>query len=174
MKIITLQDLQQIQGKNPKAKRYFRGRWAYISVVANIVRRESPQSILEIGATDRPIALGCDTMDRTDNGKPFSLTYAHDATRIPWPIPSVFYDLVIAMQVFEHLGNSQQQVFQEIKRVSHSVILTFPDRWDCPGDCHHGITHAIIQGWASRLEPCEIIRVSGKRVIYFWRFDKCL
>ncbi len=172
MQVITIQAFQELEKTSLEAAQYFKGRWAYMKVVADIVSREKPQRILEIGATDRPIALGCDTMDRTDNGKPFQLTYAHDATKIPWPMRDKQYDMLIAMQVFEHLGNNQQQCFEEAQRVSKSVVLSLPDRWNCPGDCHHSITPEIVLQWASGLEPWEVTKTPGKRVVYHWRFKE--
>lgn len=169
MQLMTLEDFETVKNASPLAKRYFKGRWVYMSRVAEIVRREKPQTILEIGATDRPIALGCDNMDLTDN-KLFPLTYVHDATNIPWPVDDKQYDMVIAMQVFEHLEGKQRRVFQEIVRVSESAILTFPDRWHCPGDCHHDITPEKIKDWTYNMEPREIISGVGRRVIYHWEF----
>lgn len=165
---MTLEDFERVCQSTPAAKRYFQGRWKYMSVVANIVREQDPSTILEIGATDRPVALGCDNMDLSDN-KPFPLTYIHDATEIPWPIVDKQYDMVIAMQVFEHLENKQQLSFREIMRVAKSCILSFPLGWDCPGDCHHNITKETIHEWTLGTSPCKIVEV-GKRIVYHWKF----
>lgn len=171
MQIMTSEDFEAVKNASPLAERYFKGRWVYMNRVAEIVRRENPQTILEIGATDRPIALGCDNMDLADN-KPFPLTYIHDATEVPWPIADNQYDMVIAMQVFEHLVGKQQQAFKEVMRVSKSAILTFPDRWHCPGDCHHNITPQIVQDWTLGVLPQEVIETSVRRVVYYWKFGK--
>lgn len=169
MNIITEQEFEQISQSSPLAKQYFHGRWKYMSIVANIVREENPQTILEIGATDRPIALGCDNMDLSDN-KPFPLTYIHDATDVPWPIEDKQYDMVIAMQVWEHLEEKQHLAFREVMRVAKSAVLSFPNNWKCPGDCHHAITKETIERWTLREPPQKIIGNSERRVIYHWKF----
>lgn len=147
---------------------YNERRWKYLREVIRIVKRERPRSILELGPYKAPVVQGSDMMDRDvyfDN-----LTVQHDATQIPWPQEDKQYDMFIALQVWEHLEGKQQDAFKEVMRVSRQAILSFPYNWDCPGDCHHGITRDTIHEWTLGIEPEEIIDVH-RRIVYYWRFD---
>jgi hypothetical protein len=169
--------------------RYYEGRWEYFKEVIEIIKSENIESVLEIGPAQEPIVKNCDVMIKPEDdmwGKPkdgFSKQYFHDATEKPWPIKDKQYDLLLALQVFEHLDNKQNRAFREVMRVSRMAILSFPYMWDCPKDnanypAHHLIDEELIGDWTLNVKPEKIIKISrtgpevskGPRIIYFWKF----
>ena len=73
----------------------------------------------------------------------------------PWPINDKQYDLFIALQVWEHLGNKQSRAFREAIRISKAVILSFPYKWNCPKNNanypeHHEVDEELIGDWTPR------------------------
>jgi hypothetical protein len=169
MRLITRADFEVMERQDP----YFRGRWAYYSEIIEIVEAfdRLPESCLEIGAYRLPVSPDSDTLDIT-RWLP-NLTYHHDAGKTPWPIDRG-YDLAIALQVWEHLGGSQEEAFGELRRVASRAIMSFPLEWNKPDDrVHHGITEGTISRWVHGLTP-TYRRVSGKqrhRLIYVLDFE---
>ena len=155
-----------------------RSRWDYIKFVVGIVREISPSMILEIGSNGIPITNISDTMDITTGLNP---TFLHNAAVAPWPIPNKKYDVVIALQVFEHLDVKkvlQKTAFQEARRTSGNVILSLPYLWKIKAtDCHFCIDDNVVMKWASGLEPDKTILVKSRnrkggfvqRKIYWWK-----
>ena len=140
---------------------YWEGRWEYFSVVCDLVKQYKPDTVLEIGANGFPLCVGSDTLDI--HGTP---TFKHDATKTPYPV--AHYDLAIALQVWEHLGDKQAEAFNEVCRIASRVILSFPYHWDCPQDpIHHNVTDATIRKWTVNRTP-ELVRIVGIRAIYVW------
>jgi hypothetical protein len=88
---------------------------------------------------------------------------------LPYNIPDKHYDCVVALQVFEHLGTSQTDVFQEIQRISDWAILSFPYKWNRPGNIHHGIDEKIIAGWTDNYLPKTIKKIDN-RIVYAYDF----
>lgn len=70
-----------------------------------------------------------------------NIRYLHDATITPCPIEDKAYDLLIALQVWEHLEGKQQDVFKEVMRVSKMAILSFPYKWKTSCPIHSGIDY---------------------------------
>jgi len=160
----TAADFNRLTRKYPTTLgRYYRGRWLYMRQVVRIIREESPQSVLEIGPRWIPLVKGSDLLDKEP--KLPQVTYRHDAERVPWPVESGRYDLVIALQVWEHLGDRQQEAFREVMRIGRSAILSFPYKWNCPGDPHHMIDEKVIGEWTLHRKPKRVIR-AGVRIIY--------
>lgn len=168
---------------------YYIGRWEYYKVVIDMIHRQNPKTVLELGPGQHTIVKGCDVMLRPGDdswGKPVNAvgqTYLHDATEKPWPISDKWYDLFIALQVWEHLSNKQSRAFREAIRISKAAILSFPYLWDCPKDNanypeHHDIDEELIADWTLNLEPKEMVRIArtgskvskGPRIIYYWEF----
>jgi len=165
---ISAGEFHGLLGKYPfYVGRYYRRRWEYIEEVLRIVRRERPQSVLELGPGPLPIVKGSDTMDREALAP--GLTYLHDATQFPWPIEDSRYDLFLALQVWEHLGESQQRAFQEVMRIAKAAVLSFPYKWHRPGNVHHDIDETTIAEWTLHVPPEQILG-TRKRIIYFFRF----
>lgn len=170
--------------------RYYEGRWEYFKEVLDIIKSEKVESVLEIGPAQEPIVKNCDVMIKPGDdmwGRPknefFQKEYLHDATEKPWPIEDKYYDLVVALQVWEHLDNKQSKAFREVMRISKMAILSFPYIWDCPKDsrnypAHHMIDEELISDWTLNVKPEKIIKIprtgsevsKGPRIIYFWKF----
>jgi hypothetical protein len=147
---------------------YYVGRWEYFSEVIKLVIKEKPTKVLELGSYLYPIVKNSDTMEK--NSAVPHITYYHDATNIPYPIKDSAYDLFIALQVWEHLGGKQRDAFREVMRISKMAILSFPYKWNCPGNLHHNIDENVIADWTLHIQPEQIIKVK-KRLIYFFRFE---
>lgn len=185
---MTYEDYQKLLGG--KLGKYYEGRWEYFKEVIEIIKNENIKSVLEIGPAQEPIVKNCDVMVKPEDdmwGKPenkfFKECLVHDATESPWSISDKQYDLVIALQVWEHLEDKQKQAFQEVMRVSKMAIMSFPYMWDCPKDsrnypAHHLIDEKIIGDWTLNIKPEKIIKIprtgpevsKGPRIIYFWKF----
>lgn len=146
---------------------YYKNRWPYFDAVIQILREEAPEKVLELGPYLTPIVKGSDTMDIRKNNP--QLTYLHDAKVTPFPIADRSYDIFIGLQVWEHLDGRQREAFREVMRISKSAILSFPYKWNRPGNHHHNIDEAIIAEWTLNTKPERIIRIE-KRIIYFFKF----
>jgi hypothetical protein len=157
---------------------YYKGRWAYFEKIVGLINKLDFNSVLELGPYRKPMVQGSDQMD-IGKARP-GLTYRHDATVTPWPMEDKKYDLFIALQVWEHLGDKQQEAFKEVMRISRKAILSFPLNWNCPGDMHHGITEDMIAEWTLGIVPKKKIRTTQReiwkrrswdRIIYFFDFE---
>jgi len=188
MELMTKIDFDELL--NSSLSKYYEGRWAYFSEVVKIIENEvNINKVLEIGPAFQTTVKECDIMVKPEIdvwGKPekyIAEEIQHDATVIPWPIKDKEYDLVIALQVWEHLDDKQKEAFGEVIRTSKMAILSLPYKWDCPKDNanypeHHMIDEAIIAGWTLNKKPEKIIHIprtgdrvsKGPRVIYFWKF----
>jgi hypothetical protein len=156
---------------------YYRGRWGYLSLACQeadrLIDTHGLTSALELGAHLRSIIVGADIMDRR---LPVELEaegrlIVHDATKVPWPIEDNRYDLFVALQVFEHLGNRQVEAFSEVRRVARHAIISLPIDWvmDDPANCHHQISHERALEWFHPTLPTRVIRHdtgTRKRLIY--------
>jgi hypothetical protein len=188
MDLMNYEDFQELL--NSERGSYYEGRWAYFNEVINIIQEEEDiKKVLELGPSFQTIVKNCDIMVKPENdvwGRPqkhISMEYEHDATETPWPIKDKEYDLFIALQVWEHLGDKQEEAFKEVMRTSKMAILSFPYLWDCPKDNanypeHHMIDEKIIAQWTLNVEPVKVIKIprtgdrvsKGPRIIYFWKF----
>ncbi len=164
----TAAEFLAIENKYKPFLKYYRNRWPYLEAAATMAMKDKPNKILEVGAYLLPLFKSSDVIDlKTDIPR---LTFRHDITKIPWPIKDKAYDTVIALQVWEHLGNAQADAFREVMRVARSAVLSFPYLWDMPNDpSHHGIDKAIIARWTLHHPPEEVVEVFP-RIIYRFRF----
>lgn len=94
-----------------------------------------------------------------------------DATHTPWPVADKQYDLFVALQVFEHLGTRQSEVFREVSRVARHAIISLPIDWQMadPKNCHHQISQEKVLSWFLPLVPTRVELGNGgpkKRFIY--------
>ncbi|MBF0122407.1 MAG: hypothetical protein HQL21_03225 [Candidatus Omnitrophica bacterium] len=166
---ITRQEFIEIKNKN----KYWMGRWSYMREVVLIINEINPSSALEIGSRELPIMHGSDVMDLSRKYLS-SVKYVWDATRVPWPMGDRHYDLVVALQVWEHLLGFQKEAFAEVMRVARRAILSFSYKWQCnPKDCHYNIDEAKIAEWTLNVKPVLIKQV-GTRIIYYFDFDNQL
>lgn len=186
MECITYNDFCELSKPH---KEYYIGRWAYFTEVIKMVGEIKPESVLELGPALFTIVKNSDIMHKPeidDWGIPSNIqstVYAHDATRIPWPIEDKKYDLFIALQVFEHLVDKQVESFREVKRIARYAILSLPYKWDVPKDNanypeHHMIDENTILGWTNGEEPIKTVYIErtgakvskGERIICLWKF----
>lgn len=185
MKCISLNDFTELSKPNEE---YYIGRWAYFGEVIKMVEEINPQSVLELGPALFTVVKNSDIMRKPEIdvwGIPKNIQsteYLHDATKTPWPIDKK-YDLFIALQVFEHLVDSQVQAFHEVKRLAKYAILSLPYKWDCPRDNanypeHHMIDENTILQWTGGEAPQKWVYIErtgekvskGERIIGIWKF----
>lgn len=151
MQFITHDEFMTLEQRDP----YYKGRWPYFEAAISLIERLPCQSALEIGPYKHPIISGSATLDLAPHAE--GLTYRHDAGCVPWPIADKQYDVCVALQVWEHLGDRQREAFREIMRCCRAAVLSFPLNWHCPGDCHHAISKELLREWTLYVEPQEQI-----------------
>jgi len=155
----------------------YESRWEYISKVVDEVTVINPKKSLEIGTGGIQILETSDSIDKdikkidnTSVGKKFLF----DCQSLPWPFENKAYDVVIALQVLEHLSPNQRNIFNEIKRISNYAIISLPYKWNCENknDCHHMIDYAKINEWTGIMIPYKTDVVEGKRnrIILCYKF----
>jgi hypothetical protein len=150
--------------------RYLKGRWNYYREAIAMAQRLAPRRVLEIGCRYTPLFPGGDRLDYMAEFRP---TILHDATVVPWPIADQAYDLVIALQVWEHLGSRQREAFSELPRIARYAILSLPYEWRRRSNpSHSGIDDAVVSRWSGGLRPLETVQLPlvgrHKRKIYLF------
>ena len=156
---------------------YYKGRDQYLNlasgIAADLIERGRLRSGLELGPNLRPLLYGADVIDvrKWPGLEAEGRVIIHDATVSPWPIPSRAYDLFVALQVFEHLGDAQPTAFREVARVARSAIISLPIDWilEDTTNAHHGITNDRVLGWFAPWTPTRVIEGNPgkrKRLIY--------
>ena len=128
---------------------------------------------LELGPHLQPVIVGADVIDRAAQADLVTTgrVIIQDATHTPWPVADKQYDLFVALQVFEHLGTRQGEVFQEVCRVARHAIISLPIDWQMadPRNCHHQISQEKVLSWFLPLVPTRVELGNGgpkKRFIY--------
>lgn len=144
---------------------YYRPRRVYLSAAGaaarELIDRRGLRTALELGPHLRPLIVGADVMDvvRNDALRAEGRRIVHDATSVPWPFDDKAYDLFVALQVFEHLGDRQPDAFREVRRVARHAILSLPIDWVMadPANCHHGLTHERALAWFAPIVPTRVL-----------------
>lgn len=152
---------------------YHRNRWSYVAAAtdaaAALIERHDLKTAIELGPKFRPVIIGADVMDREARACDGRMI-VHDATEVPWPIADGAYDLFVALQVFEHLTDSQEAAFAEVRRIARHAIVSLPIDWDVPSDDeHHGVTNERALSWFASSVPTRIVLGSPapkKRLVY--------
>ena len=151
--------------------RYWAGRWPYHEAAIRMAMSVNPHSVLEIGTKGGPAFHDSDTMGLEDSAHIAHIT--HNCTHIPWPGGN--WDVVMALQVWEHLEGGQRVAMAEaLRRANRAVVLSFPYMW-AGGDANHrGITDGTIAGWALDIEPTEHVIIDNpsprySRMVCMWR-----
>jgi hypothetical protein len=147
------------------AEPYYRARVGYLGAASKIARelidRRGLRTALELGPYKQPLITGADVMDvRLAEGLQSTAgQVVHDARTVPWPIADKAYDLFVAFQVFEHLGNRQPEAFREVRRVARNAILSLPIDWEMadPRNCHHQLSEEKVRGWFAPVEPTRVV-----------------
>lgn len=157
----------------------FNGRWNYISPIILELKKLKPNTILELGSYKINLTNISDNMDINldyiDIDNINNKIFIQDASILPWGIEDKYYDVFIGLQVFEHLGDNQSDIFKEVMRISKNAIISLPYMWDKPDDeMHNMIDDNKIKEWTNNILPEKIIFIktpdSRKRVIYFFKF----
>lgn len=156
---------------------YYKGRWPYIKrVIQRIESLDGIERVLELGPgpVNRSIVDGADTMGIRNfaplKGQEGRLTIVHDASIAPWPVADNAYDLFLALQVFEHLGNKQREAFAEARRVARFAILSLP--YFCKSE-RHRLSHADYIRWFGLPTDIEIVdNLSCRKAILFFDFSR--
>jgi len=151
------------------------GRWdQYISQVAALVEGRwcGGSEVLEIGPLTVPIVHDSQRMDIEPQCE---RCIAHDALDVPWPFAAKQFDIVIACQVWGHLGphleDGQRNAFQEAKRVGRALLLTLPWKW-YKGDIEHqAITEDVINHWSKGERPVIFRLLCNNRALFLWEFE---
>ena len=156
---------------------YYKGRWAYMSLAlveaGRLIKRRKLKTALELGAPVRPIVVGARVMDyiaRPELDPDVSMTI-HDATVTPWPFEDKEFDLFLALQVFEHLGDRQREAFMEVRRIARHAVLSLPIGWvmENPGNLHHMIPEERVLSWFAPVAPTRVVEATPgdrRRLIY--------
>jgi len=163
MELITRTDYDLAAQTNPV---YYLNRWPYIAEVLRFLQQLEVKTALEIGPYLLPMYRGGDIMDKNPDKLPgkhtFTTSIIHDATQTPWPVVDKAYDVLVALQVWEHLDTNpinyqayckRKDAFAEAMRVSKAAVLSFPYKWHAPGNHHHGIDEKKIEEWTLGLAP---------------------
>lgn len=166
---ITKTDFDAANQKHP----YLNGRWGYYREAIRLALELGPTSVLEIGPG--PLPLFKDGLCFDCDFKTTGNVVRWDASSRPWPMGNQCVDIVVALQVWEHLGTKQSDAFLEVTRVARKgVILSLPWKWQCadPTDIHHNIGEETVREWTGRDYDLLVIvppKVSP-RAIYVYRW----
>lgn len=159
------------------AEPYYRPRRVYLSAAGDVARdlieRRGLRSALELGPHLRPLIVGADVMDVVDRSalQAEGRRVIHDATVAPWPFADKSYDLFVALQVFEHLGDRQPEAFREVRRIARNAVVSLPIDWVMadPANCHHRLSNERALSWFAPVVPTRIVVGNGghrKRLLY--------
>lgn len=137
----------------------YKVRWDYMEPIIDKLKNINPSTALEIGTAGISLMTFSDTLDNVEKyiGNKHTSQYIFDARNTPWDIPSKKYDVVVALQVLEHLGPNQLDIFKEIKRITKEAIISLPYLWHCnnPANCHHMIDDEKILEWTNNEQPYD-------------------
>ena len=156
-RFLTLEDILGIGEKY-----YDESRWnTYYQEIIDLLESFSDiGSVLEMGPYKAPFVENCDVIDKVDYSEFFPLkaneVIIHDCSVFPYPIEDKKYDLVIASQVFEHIGYFGEQIdaFKELARISKRAIIALPYKWHRPlHRSHHMIDENVFDAWQGDFVP---------------------
>jgi SAM-dependent methyltransferase len=187
--LMTYEDYKMLL--SGEAGTYYRGRWEYFKEVIALIQPLSLSTILEIGPGYLPLVKNADLLLHPQDdhfGKPGDCPgkiIIHDVTVKPWPIDDRAYDLVIALQVWEHLDNKQPRAFRELKRITKRAILSVPYQWvggmEKPMHrLHRDIDRELIADWTLNIPPQREMIIprtgaefsKGPRFVGYWDFTE--
>lgn len=146
MRTITHKDFVRLTGGSA----YYGGRWQYMSKVTAVID--------ELSGVYTGVELGCHAFSVMTKGVTIDINPLVDpdvilnAAVTPWPFRDGNFDIIVALQVLEHIPE-RTKVFNEMKRVAECAVVTLPYNWDCPADVmHHGIDDKVLDGWFGKEE----------------------
>ena len=183
MKLLTKMDIKKVRETTPLANKYYKNRWGYLNEIIELIKQmDGIEKTLEMGPFRAPLVVGGDVIDITDSNVrfyPFEIGkfIKHDCSKTPYPFEDKSYDLVIALQVLEHLGihGEQNAIFKELQRISNKAIISLPYMWFSPNlRDHHMIDERMINRWTDNFEP-SFKQITGKneykRIILIYDFE---
>ena len=168
MKTINEQEFREIEKRYP----YFKGRWEYFNEVIKMIEKINPESVLEIGAVGCRLVKGSKVLDIKSEymGVRYDVDYLLDITKDLDQVKERF-DLILCLQVLEHLGNSQQKAFSELLAKTDNLIISLPYMWADKRDMiHYGITDSIIKRWTCDKVPKEEVVIGDNKKRKIIRF----
>jgi hypothetical protein len=168
MKTITEEEFRKIEKANP----YFKGRWEYFKEVVKMVEKIDPIKVLEIGSVGCKLVKDSKVLDITNqyNGIKYEVDYLLDITKDLDKVKERF-DLIICLQVLEHLGNRQQSVFSGLLERGDNIIISIPYLWTDKSELsHYNITDDIIKKWTCDKVPKEEIIIGDNKKRKIIRF----
>lgn len=171
---MTPAQFRQLRTADPK---YYEGRWPYLSEAIRQTLALKPKTALELGPYRLPLFRGSDVMDLRDHLPASRVKWKCDARQTPWPQADKSYDVFIALQVWEHLGDAQARAFAEVRRIARTAVLSFPYKWKLrdTSDCHHNVGDATISEWTGGATPVRRVVIDKpnaayRRAIYVFDF----
>jgi len=185
------------EGLSPRKIRHNKLGWSYHKIVANMLSEIEFGNVLELGTNKVKVVHDSDCMNLIDSFplKGTGKNIIYDITQTPCPIKDKQYDMFIALQVWEHLGERysgvHQKAFKEVMRISNRAIISFPYKWNMNKykikvengiekkvySSHGGITDEIISEWTCGVKPVKTAVTMGhgrnrthRKKIYFFDF----
>lgn len=152
----------------------YKQRWAYINAIVEILKSLNLNNILEIGSMQICLSPQSDNLDLSfemiDKKNLVNKIYIQDCLQVPYNITDKYYDMVVMLQVLEHLSPKQLEVFKEVKRISKNAIISIPHLWNCPDDIeHHMITKEHFDKWTDNEKYKEEFIIK-ERLIRIYNF----
>lgn len=146
-------------------------RWDYMAYVIDQAQQLGAVRTIEAGASGIPLNSDSYLFDLPEhdlNMTPYKLYIENEYDNGTHEAPDKFFDLFIALQVWEHIDN-QAAAFREVMRISKAAILSFPYMWNHGDKRHRGIDDAKIKAWTCGIEP-QSVKIIHHRAIYVWKF----
>lgn len=140
-------------------------RWNYIDAARGMLAGLGSAKVLEIGPAIYPIC----TDEVVIESNPASVKYLkanypnlnvleRNVEQMPLPFTDKAFDVVVALQVMEHLKNPFA-TFQEMRRVSRRAIISIPFGWHSPSDESHALTTHHLQWFFGGKIPLSFVLV---------------
>ena len=128
---------------------YSRDRWEYMRQARLMVESIAGWRMLEVGPRRIPLGRGGWRMDIEDYG--LFPTQIHDAGVAPWPYDDDTMDVVVMLQVLEHLQGRQREAWAEVRRVGRWAVVSVPYKWPEKAEPGHGgIDETTLQEWTGQ------------------------
>jgi len=141
-------------------------RWQYMSYVIDRLKEICPDDtkLIEAGTSGMPLSDKSYLYEYPKRDLNV-IPYLRHSDRI---IHDKTFDAFVALQVWEHLDN-QSAAFQEVMRISHAAILSFPYQWNYGDSRHKNITWQKISKWTCGVKPISK-KIIKERIICVWKF----
>jgi len=158
---------------------YWDGRWeAYLRQVCLFLRLLDGMHfrhghVLEVGPGERPLVVGSQRMDKRE------LQIANLVVcdiENPWPWQDGAFDLVIMLQVIEHVAHDTEcLVMDECKRVGSHLLLSIPYQWTGGPLDHRGLDDSYVAAVSRGVRWDLAFEMGGlngvpRRKAYFWEW----